>query len=265
MRALAGILVCCCLAAVARGQAPDCGDVAAPCPPAPVKRFAWPSWPKKKPRPIERHVVCVEEQPVAAAAAGVYATPPRYGDSYGAAESWALSGAAITFPQFTFRCPTIRLPQVHRTRTEARVLVAEADAPFVPSQVQPAFAPQGGGYVAPAAAYGAPYGAAYPAAGVPQAAACHPAPAYPSAAGRPPHAAARPTTPAAPPARSDAAEDERVKELEAREQALLQKVELLHRQVEHLVQQQTVADPPPAPPRRPTRPAVRALPPTLPR
>lgn len=86
------------------------------------------------------------QQPVQAAPPGMFVQPPANGTVYGPVERRDVEGAALTFPALTLRFPSLRLPSMARSRSNARMEIDSASAPYVqgyPTAAVPvALAPQ---------------------------------------------------------------------------------------------------------------------------
>lgn len=72
------------------------------------------------------------QQPVYAAPQGMFMQPPASGTVYGPVEQDNVEGPALTFHGITLRFPTLRMPTWSRSRTNARMEIDSASAPFVP-------------------------------------------------------------------------------------------------------------------------------------
>ncbi len=71
---------------------------------------------------------------------GVFVAPPQNGTVLGPANSVHLQGMEIELPALRLRMPSIRLPSAFRSRTNSRMLINEAEAPFVQPNAMPAMA-----------------------------------------------------------------------------------------------------------------------------
>ena len=81
-----------------------------------------PPAPKEGPPPEEQ--VELEET-------GVFVAPPRTGATRGAINRTGIEGMSITFPQLRLSMPSIELPCRYHGRSEARMMIDAAEAPYV--------------------------------------------------------------------------------------------------------------------------------------
>lgn len=139
--------------------------------------------------------------PVYAAPPGMFQQPPASGAVYAPVEQSVVEGASITFPALTLRLPSIRFPAMSRSRTNARMEIEAASAPYMQS--------------APLA----PYAVAAPTYASPPAAPPQQAPPTPQEAPRAPSCDA-PRAPAC----DHAALQQRLRELETVEQRLVTRI-----------------------------------------
>jgi hypothetical protein len=188
--------------------------------------------PQRAPEPPPQQA---PQPPLAAVAPpGMFVQPPASGTVFGPVEQRGVEGASITFPSFTLRCPTIRFPAMFQTRTNARMEIDSASAPYVQ------------GY--PAAAALAPVAMAPSMAFSPQ------VPTQPQQSPQqpqPPAAAPEPRAPQAPscdgpraPSCDHALLEQRLRTLEQAEQRLMQRLAQLQSGIEASVAAQ--AGPAPA-------------------
>ncbi len=132
-----------CLLALPRfasAQDPGCGiKPLPPCQSCPRPCQTCP--PPVKERHIWVKVPCPEQQPTGveesaqrppAAPQGVFVAPPRSGVTEEGNRSYGLRGFALHFPAMSLRLPTLELPTLARYRSNARMRLDEATAPFVP-------------------------------------------------------------------------------------------------------------------------------------
>jgi hypothetical protein len=68
------------------------------------------------------------------AAAGMFVTPPPSGTVVGAAQSVGVQGMELTFPETRLRLPSLSLPAFFRSRSNARMVLDAGHAPLVQGQ-----------------------------------------------------------------------------------------------------------------------------------
>lgn len=177
---------------------------------------------------------------------GAFVQPPATGEVRGPVYSTEVQGATITFPELRLRMPSIRMPSLAKYRSDSRMEMAPANAPYVQ---QPVAAPMmaAAPYAAPMAAapmMAAPYAAPY----APPYATPLMAPPYyapPAAPPQQPPAAPPSAPPAAPYRAPDCAAvnnaaaaldplEEKLRRIEAAERRLQAQVEELHRCLKQL-------------------------------
>jgi hypothetical protein len=61
----------------------------------------------------------------------MFQAPPPTGTVYGPVERREVEGAALTFPAMTFRFPSLRFPSMSHARTNARMEIEAASAPYI--------------------------------------------------------------------------------------------------------------------------------------
>ncbi|MCB9875247.1 MAG: hypothetical protein H6821_13820 [Planctomycetaceae bacterium] len=93
---------------------------------AQVQKFGPVQHPAYSPGPLESPVP--QQQP------GYYASPPPNGTFAGPARSVGIDGFALHFPAMSLRLPTLQFPSFFKTRSQAKVLMDAAQAPFVEQQ-----------------------------------------------------------------------------------------------------------------------------------
>jgi hypothetical protein len=69
--------------------------------------------------------------PMYAAPPGMFQQPPATGAVYGPVERRDVEGAALTFPALTLRFPSLRLPAIAHSRSNARMEIDSASAPYI--------------------------------------------------------------------------------------------------------------------------------------
>jgi hypothetical protein len=62
---------------------------------------------------------------------GTFIAPPRVGAIRGAINRTGIEGLSITLPELTIRMPSIELPSRYHSRSNARMMIESAQAPFV--------------------------------------------------------------------------------------------------------------------------------------
>lgn len=72
-----------------------------------------------------------EQPPAYQAPPGMFQQPPATGAVYGAVERRDVEGAALTFPALTLRFPSLRLPTMARSRSNPRMEIDAASAPYM--------------------------------------------------------------------------------------------------------------------------------------
>jgi len=87
-----------------------------PCPPCPPR--------------IPEQPLAPQQPVVPVAAPGMFVQPPATGTVNGPVEQRGIEGAAITFPSLTLKMPSLRLPAMSRSRTNARMDIDAASAPY---------------------------------------------------------------------------------------------------------------------------------------
>ncbi|MDX1943918.1 MAG: hypothetical protein SFU86_00815 [Pirellulaceae bacterium] len=65
---------------------------------------------------------------------GMFVAPPPMGTVQGPSETTGIQGAELTFPELRLRMPTLSLPSVFRSRSNARMQLDGGQAPFVAGQ-----------------------------------------------------------------------------------------------------------------------------------
>lgn len=71
------------------------------------------------------------EQPEQLQETGVFVAPPRTGVTQGGAHRVAIQGMTLTFPELKIGLPHLGLPSLVRTRSEPRMILDQAVAPYV--------------------------------------------------------------------------------------------------------------------------------------
>lgn len=67
---------------------------------------------------------------------GVYVAPPRSGTTQGPVRRLGIQGLSITFPEVRLRLPSLEFPSLVRSRTESRMVLDQAVAPYVSTGYQ---------------------------------------------------------------------------------------------------------------------------------
>ena len=62
---------------------------------------------------------------------GVYVAPPRTGALQGPTRRLGIQGMSITFPGLKLTAPHLEFPNLVRSHTEARMIIDQAQAPYV--------------------------------------------------------------------------------------------------------------------------------------
>ncbi|MBI2477996.1 MAG: hypothetical protein HYV60_04920, partial [Planctomycetia bacterium] len=74
------------------------------------------------------------ESPAPAQQPGYYASPPPNGTFAGPARSVGVEGFALHFPAMSLKLPTLQMPSFFNMRSQAKVLIDAAQAPYVEQQ-----------------------------------------------------------------------------------------------------------------------------------
>src|SRR5437762_54755 len=99
---------------------PPCGGKV-PCQPFTPKELTPPAQPKGGP----------QEELSELQETGVFVAPPRTGAVRGATNRLGVEGMSLTFPEVRLRLPTLEFPAFFHSRTQPRMLVDQAQAPYV--------------------------------------------------------------------------------------------------------------------------------------
>lgn len=120
-----GVVGTAALAVQAWGQHPNC---ISPAPSCVSKVPCGPDQPRGGPPEKD---VPREGPPEETVETGVYVAPPRTGALQGPTRRLGIQGMSITFPQVKLTAPHLEFPNLVRSHTEARMLIDQAQAPYV--------------------------------------------------------------------------------------------------------------------------------------